>query len=407
MTNKKLKIAVTAALWLVAAAAHAQTSPIRPAYAYPAAPPTSGAASVQMGDTPLFFTPFLGAAVGHDDNIFTSNVNERSSTITLISPGFKVDARSPSSVFQLSYQGQFGYYADSEEDNYIDHTARAQLDMAFSPRSFLRVGYDFIRSHDPRGSTDRGISSRPDKYRIYSPNATYAFGAPGAQGRIELYAAEARKAYLNNRETTALGDRKTTDAGGAVYWRVMPKTYLVGEARLTEIRYRSAASPLSGEERRLFGGVSWEATALTTGVLKVGRLEKTFDSGAPSFSGASWEGSIIWSPRTYSTFDFYTARTANESTGLGNFILSDIYGVTWNHAWSTILSTAVLVRYQKDDYQGFSRTDDTKSLGFKVGYRFRRWLTLGAEYNYTQRDSSQGVFEYDRNLYLLTATASM
>ena len=127
----------------------------------------------------------------------------------------------------------------------------------------------------------------------------------------------------------------------------------------------------------------------------------------PAYSGSGWEGSITWAPRTYSTFDFYTARTANEQTGLGDFILSDIYGVSWNHAWSSIVSTGVNLRHQRDEYQGFNRTDETNVLGLKAGYKFRRWLTFGAEYVYTKRDSNQNTFDYDKNLYLLTATASM
>ncbi len=154
-------------------------------------------------------------------------------------------------------------------------------------------------------------------------------------------------------------------------------------------------------------GVTWEATAATTGTFKVGRLKKEFDSGKPSFSGTGWEGTITWAPRTYSTFDFYTARTTNESTGLGVFILSDIYGVAWNHAWNSLVTTGMNLRHQRDEYHGFDRTDETTSLGLKVGYRFRRWLTLGAEYTRTNRNSNQNVFDYDKNLYLLTATASM
>ncbi len=35
------------------------------------------------------------------------------------------------------------------------------------------------------------------------------------------------------------------------------------------------------------------------------------------------------------------------------------------------------------------------------------WLTLGAEFSHIQRDSNLPAFEYDKNLYLLSATASM
>lgn len=403
MTHKKLKIAVTLALVAGAAAAHAQ---IRPAYQYPGGAPASGPAAVQLGDSGFFVTPYLGLGVGHDDNLFQSNVNEKSSTLYVTSPGFKVDARRPASVFQLSYQGQWGHYSSSEEDNYVDHVARAQLDMAFAARTFLRLGYDMIRSHDPRGSTDRPISGRPDKYRVNAPSATFAFGAPGAQGRVEAYASESKKWYLNNRQTTAASDRTTTEYGAAFYWRVMPKTYVLAEARQTEIDYK-VPSALSGEEQRYYGGVSWEATAATTGTLKVGQLKRKFDGPIPSASATSWEGIITWAPRTYSTFDFYTSRQTSESSGLGNFILSEIYGVAWNHAWSSVVNSGVNARFQKDDYQGFNRSDETKTLGLRVGYRFRRWLTLGAEWTFTQRDSNVNTFEYDKNLYMLTATASM
>ena len=121
----------------------------------------------------------------------------------------------------------------------------------------------------------------------------------------------------------------------------------------------------------------------------------------------SWEGSVTWAPVSYSTFDFYTARTTNESTGLGTFILSKVAGVTWNHGWSSFVTTGVDARYQKDEYQGFDRVDSMSSLGLKVGYKFRRWLTLGASYTYTHRNSNINAFEYDKNLYMLTATGSL
>ncbi len=407
MTKNKLKKALALALLSTAFGALGQTSPIRPAYSYPSGPAESGPASVQLGSAPLYVTPYVGIGAGRDDNVLLAHTNEKTSTVYFVSPGLKIDSRGPGFVFQTRLQAQAARYSESRDDDYVDFLAGNQLDLALSRRSFLRLGFDYIRSHDPRGSTDRAVSSRPDKYRLISPNATYAFGAPGAEGRVELYWSDGYKAYTNNRATTFLSDRDTRDVGAAFYWRVMPKTYVLLDVRDTDVHYRASTSLLSSEERRYYAGVTWEATAATTGTFKVGRLQKDFDSGRRSFSGGGWEGSVTWSPRTYSSFDFYTARTTNESTGLGDFILSDIYGVSWNHAWNSVLSTNVNLRRQRDEYQGFNRTDESTTLGFKVGYKFRRWLTLGAEYTHTNRDSNQNFFEYDKNLYLLTATASM
>src|SRR5258706_11668020 len=123
MTKKSLKTAAALALFGAAGIAHAQ---IRPAYQYPVTPTGSGPASVQIGDTPLFVSPFVGVAVGHDDNVLLTPTNQRSSTIYVTSPGFKVDARSEASVFQLSDQGQIARYQDSEDDNYFANTLRGQ-----------------------------------------------------------------------------------------------------------------------------------------------------------------------------------------------------------------------------------------------------------------------------------------
>lgn len=390
-----------------AAGAYAQTALIRPAYQFPVAPAAGGPAYLQVGDSPFYLAPYLGLAAGHDDNIFISQDNPKSSTLYVASPGFTLDARDANKVFQLSYQSQIGRYAQSKADDYVDHSVGAQLDMAFDRRNFLRLGLGYVRGHDPRGTTDRAISTSPDKYRVSSPSVTYAFGTPGAQGRIETYYGESDRQYLNNRETTARSNRTSREFGGTFYWRVLPRTYLLAEARETHIRYDLPGSPFSADERRYYGGVSWEATAATTGVLKVGNVKRRFVSDLPTESATSWEGTVRWAPRTYSRLDFYTVRTTSESTGLGSFILSSVTGVLWTHSWSSVLSTGVDIRYLKDEYQNFNRTDETKSAGLKVGYRFRRWLTLGAEYTYTQRESNVGGFDYDRNLYLLTATASM
>src|SRR5450631_1554434 len=202
MTNKNVKTALALALLFMGASAYGQTSPIRPAYSYPEAPSQSGPAKVQLGDSPVFATPYVGLAVGRDDNVLLTKANPTSSNLYITSPGLKLDARGPGFVLQSRFQAQLGRYSGSRDDDYEDFNTNNQLDVALSQRSFLRLGYDYIRGHDPRGSTDRSVSTHPDKFQLISPNAVYAFGAPGAQGRVELYWTDGYKTYTNNRTTT-------------------------------------------------------------------------------------------------------------------------------------------------------------------------------------------------------------
>jgi hypothetical protein len=410
MINKNLTLG--AALLLLAGAhqAAAQTAGtyIRPTYAYPAPLPASGPASVQLADTPLFFTPYIGAAGGHDSNLFYSDINKKGSNMYIVSAGLGIDARSSNAVFQADADVQDGRYTSSIQDSYLDSHARAQVDFAIDRRNFLRAGIQYFRGHDPRGSTDRPAGEHPDKYREGNPYFTYAFGAPGAQGRLEVYYSDMFKRYLNNREVTQFSDRDQHEYGAAFYVRMMPRTYGLVEAREDTIRYTTPDSPFSADETRLYLGVSWEATAATTGTIKFGRLRRDFlDSNVQDFTGNSWEGLVTWAPRTYSKFDFYTARQTNESTGLGDFIVTSIGGVIWSHDWTSRIRSSVEGRYQRDAYQGFDRTDKTWLAGLKAGYKFRRWLTLGAEYDYWKRDSNLDVFDYTRNLFLVTVTASL
>ncbi|HLX22433.1 MAG TPA: outer membrane beta-barrel protein [Usitatibacter sp.] len=401
MTSKKLtQFAVSCAMLAMAGTSYAQY--IRPSYQFPAAA-TGG---VELGDSGAFATPSVGLGLGHDDNLFLSSTNQKDSVIEILAPGFRVDAHRPGLVLKSDWQGQFGRYTSSRADDYQDYNWANSVDWALDQRTFFRLGWDYIRGHDARGSTDRPTSDSPDFYKVSVPRAMFAYGAPGAQGRVELYYSDAHKDYLNHHEVTAISDRDTTETGGAFYWRVGPKTYALVEARDTKIDY-DIQNPLSGHEHRYFLGVSWEATAATTGTVKVGELERTFAGDIPSHRSPSWEAEITWSPRTYSQFDFYSSRYTNESTGLGDYILTSLSGVNWTHQWNSRVSSAVILRYQRDEYQGFDRTDNTKIFGLKVGYKMRPWLTLGAEYTYTNRDSNIDIYDYDKNLYLLTATASM
>lgn len=407
MANRKAAIAAASVALALAGASHAQTTYIRPMYEFPGEPPLTGPASVQVADSPFFVTPYLGLAYGYDDNLFYSHTNEKSSDFYTITPGFTVDARDANKVLQASYRAQVGRYTSSADDDYVDQTARAQFDAAFDRRNFLRLGFDYVLGHEPRGSTDRPISGRPDRYQQADPYANYAFGTPGAPGRIEAYYRGVERHYLNNREFTSVSDRDLPEFGAAFYWRVMPRTYVLFEGRKTNIDYTNP-NPASGDERRIYAGVSWEATAATTGTIKVGQLRRRFDGGnVPTFSDTSWEALVSWAPRTYSHFDFYSARQTNESTGLGSFILTSLAGVNWKHGWTSYLTTGLDLRYQRDQYQGFDRTDRTTTIGVRADYKFRRWLTLGAEFSHANRESNTDIYQYDKNVFLVNATLSL
>jgi hypothetical protein len=397
MTKHKILVGLGAAAMLAAGSSFAQGLPST-------ATATSGPAGFPVG--PMTVYPGIDLAVGHDDNLFLRETNKSSSDFTVLSPYIRAEGKPGPHKFDITFRIDDGRYHQSEADSYTDYFLLGNGDFVFTGRAGLKLRAEFRHGHDPRGSTDRAASASPDEWDNSGIDGVFRYGAPGAQGRIEVDAGAFRRRYTNNRVTTAASDRDTSQLGGTFFWRVMPKTELLAKLGWRDINYQLAGSTQSSTETLFHVGVKWEATAATTGLASFGRTKKDFDSATrQDDSYTSWNVGVRWSPRTYSVFDFVTARQSTESTGLGDSIRSSNYGVTWNHAWSSRLRTTALASFRNDDYQGagVTRKDETGSLGLKLTYDFRRWLRLGAEYTYFDRDSNAAGFDYKRNLYLFTA----
>ena len=155
-------------------------------------------------------------------------------------------------------------------------------------------------------------------------------------------------------------------------------------------------------------GATWVATAATTGIFKIGYLNKTFDAaGISGFNGISWEGNVKWAPLTYSTFDFTTSKTPSDSTGVGDYVMNSSYDVLWNHHWTSKIASKVDLAYVKSDYVNGNREDDLKNIGFGLTYDMRRWVRLGAEVINSKRSSTVSGNDFSRNVILFTISATL
>ena len=375
-----------------------------------------GAALAQQeGPAPIAADPFLvypGIDLGfsYDDNLYSSNINKKSASLLTISPWVRAEARPGPHRFDISLGYTAGRYGGSSGDDYDDYQLGASLHAILSQRTDLGMRLKHIYGHDPRGSTDRPFGDSPDEYTDTAIDGTLGYGAPGARGRLEVNGGYISRVYRTNRESTAANDRDTGILGGTLLWRVAPKTQLLFQGEWRPIDYDEPTSTLDSEETRYYVGARWDATALTSGSAKFGVLKKDFRSDErEDFTISSWEVGVRWSPLSYSVFDLNTTRQTEESTGLGDTIVSTRTLLTWTHNWSRRVRTQVLAGWTNGDYRGagVTREDDTGSLGLRLHYQFRRWLRFGVEYTYTDRDSSDSFFDYQRNTFGLTLSATL
>jgi len=369
-----------------------------------------GAGGIPVG--PLSVYPGLDLAQGYDDNLFWTASNPKSSAYTVVTPYVRAEAKPGPHRFDATLRVSNGHFWSSLADNYTDYSLLGNGEFVFDGRTGLMLRAEFRHGHDSRGSTDAAFTSTPNQWNNYGTSGVFRYGALGAQGRIEVDAGAFALRYTNHSSTTDGLEHNTLHLGGTFFWRFMPRTEVFVQARHTDFHYTNerAGPTQSSGENNYYLGLRWEATAKTSGTLKLGYLTKNFDSSAlKDYGNFAWEAGVRWSPLTYSVFDFTTSKMTHESTGIGSAIASNNYRVTWNHAWNSRLRTQALAGYQKDDFLQSSpyRQDDVTTFGARVSYDFRRWLLIGAEYTRSNRNSTESFYDYKRNLYLLTVGATL
>ncbi len=368
------------------------------------------AGGVPMG--PLTAYPSVTYQLQRNDNLFLQAPNSglvKSDTIQVLNPSVRFEGKQGANVYGLDLGATSGRYTDSGADNYDDNNVAASANL--NPEARVRLGLraEHLDIHDPRGSTNDPLTPTPNRYRQGTLGGIFGYGAPGAQGRFELELGGMDKHYYNNRATTAINDQNHRYGGGTFFWRIAPKTSLLAQLKRTNIDFTDSTSRLDSTETRLLGGITWEATAATTGIFKVGQVKKDFkDSTLVDFTGTSWEGQVRWSPLTYSRWDFSTSKTPRETTGgVGTFILGTTYAARWTHAWTSQFSSEVSASHSIDDYKGIDRSDKINNAGLKGTYQMRRWLSFGAEYRWGKRDSNVDTADYTNNVFLLFVNASL
>jgi len=380
-----------------------------------------GPAGIPWGPVKVY--PEVDVTFKSNDNIYSqpATATRKSANITVLSPKVKLEAKTGPHTFDATYRVEHGSYSGVSSNNYTDQGLTGNAAWVFSGRSGLKLSAGYLQGHDDLGSVP-GVATHanPDKWHQSSLTGVAGFGAEGAQGRIEVDGGLTSKRY-DNFKTTAAGlpdntkrDRDDSKIGATFYWRIAPKTQLLFQATQTKYDYDQNSfagwTTLDSTDRNYLVGVTWEAAAKTTGIFKVGSVKKDFsDASLRDFSGTSWDATVKWSPLTYSSFDFNTGKSPGEST-IGNASFDTKYGVVWNHAWNSRVSSAVSYNNTKNEYQtnaGIGQTDKINALGLKLNYQWMRTVKLGMGYDRTDKTSNVAASEYKRNIYSIFLNAAI
>jgi len=368
-------------------------------------------AGVKLGGAMLY--PALNYSLQHDDNITSAETNRIKSWISVINPGLLLEAKSGANVYGLTYDLVRGQYHSSKNDNYTDHLISLMAHVEPSSRLYSDINIYHNRTHDPRGSTFSGTAAAaaqvaPDKWHETSGDLLIGIGSMQSMMRVELMGSYGNKRYDTNRAVTASRDLNTFTGGGTFFFQVKPKTSLLLEAKYKRFDYLLKLPDLDSNDQYYYAGITWEATAKTTGTIKLGAQRKNFkDTAKSDFSGFGWEANIDWEPLSYSTVSLGTSSLPNETDGTGSYIKSRDVNMQWNHEWSSRVSHDLHGSYTRNTYVGATRRDTLTAVGLMLNYELQRWLTAGAGYDYSRRTSNAANSSYKRNVFIVNLSAAL
>ena len=362
------------------------------------------------GDKAQGFLWNVETQLGYDDNVYRTKDQEDSDGFVVLKPAFSWLGLYGSHEFDLSYQGDYAHYFNEDDLDYTDHDIRAHALLDHSAR--LRTDYTagHQRGSDDSGSTD-AISrpgEKPDKWRDDHIRLQIEYGSAASSGQLVGRARYSERRYTNNQQDYR--DYDSTGGTGIFYYRVAPRTRLLFQADYDDYDYRKEdvfRADQGGDEYRLLTGVTWEATAKTTGVFKIGYRDRSYnDDRFDSQSGLALFLDGTWEPNSYTRVAFGAAVDNQDSAqqgSNGSVDTSAHIGMVRDITPRTRLKTDL--RYVNEDFDEKPKREDTRwEYGLGIEYSLLHWLDIGAAYRFEDRDSDRDIFDFSSNVFLVTAS---
>lgn len=365
--------------------------------------PAAAQGNIQLG--PFRILTSLELAMKYDDNIELTATNELSDLIWIISPGILIEIPAKSYSLRLGYRADILEYTDHSEFDTVHHTVQFDAQYNFPWNLSLRLSDRFVITDDFAGfpvPEQTVLTQRKENTLDTGANYTlqerYSFDANFRWFRVRYDDAQ----FQND-------DRDDYTVTGTFFYRILPKTSVLGSIDYIWVRYDEAASANLNDNEgiRFWLGIKGDLTAKTTALVKAGWEWKYYDNPIQrDWDGLIVEGNIIWKYREPSEVRLFGGRSNVESTFQGQpYYVSNYGGVEVRHFISERLILRVRGLGGFNDYpydtvtptKVAKRSDTFFEAGVSLRYQMRRWLAFEVGYNFLDLNSNFDEFDYTDN----------
>lgn len=368
----------------------------------------AGIAGAEIRSGSLVVHPYAGLTFSYDSNIYLTKDDVTGSLITMLTPGVSLSLPVRNNEFKFNYFAEvIGYKENPSGNNAVHHNAD------FSGELKSPTGLSFGLKDSFRHTTDPATSDFPERVpRNY--NALTATVGYQLSDRVSasLSYTDRFNIYLPGRYDRDLS-RREGDASLEGRYGISPKTSVLLGLGMGTVDYIAAGNPKDSRYTEVFAGIRGQLTPKTTGEVRVGSRNRTYNnealSGSDDTTGVAGLSTVTrFSPRADLTLG--VNRNLVESTFIGNphytaTLLSFRYNQKVLSHWTGMLTAT----YEDDRYpnavlsgSSLKKRGDTNILaGVGASYSLYEWLSFSGAYTLRTRDSNFNAYDYTDGIFSL------
>jgi hypothetical protein len=333
-----------------------------------------------------------------DSNI-TRTAEALSDTATIFSPQLQFLSSLGQNMIVFDYQADFAKYKNNSQYNTTNHAVNLSgiFDHSNRINSEFTLGYLYQAEDPGLNNAQTQLDNEFNELNRKSARAVFSYGSAASIGQFVLGLDHGQQRYSNNQQSFRDFDQQK--ATGTFFYRMAPKTRLLLEASVAKNDYVAVtqfAAPNSDNNTYL-AGVEWEATAITSGTLKLGYQKKNFaDARLNDIDGLSYFLDMFWQPNTYTTITIGAERRTSESAeqDIGGFTTIG-HSLGLQHAFSARTQFKANYTQDRSDFTSSQeRTDKLKNITLVLTHRVRKWLDISLNYSHLARSSNEEIYAF-------------
>lgn len=356
--------------------------------------------------------PSLTASGEYDDNIFATADDEEDDFIFRLRPELRAQSQWSRHSLTASAFGEFGFFADENDSNYQDFGTAldGRLDATRDSSSTGRLAVS--RLHEDRDAPDDVGEDDVTQFWLMEARLAHRHNFARFFVRPSVYVQRLDFESAGDLSNTER-DRNRYGAGVRGGMTISPRLNVFVETNGDIVEYDSDEADRDSTGFDVRGGVEIDISRLVIGEASLGYARRSYDDDdLDTAQGVAGDAGITWTPTQLTTVDF-TGRVNIEETTVffegdrasGNLATRIGVGVTHELRRNILLNANA--GYDRDNFRGTDRVDDTFRLGGGVSYLLNRNLSVNASYSFSTRDSDDDNEEFDRNIFRIGVTARL